>query len=57
MRFGVSAASGLSQAMPIKCDGEPAANRGPLPNRFVSFGTATATAKLTSVIGRKAMPA
>ena len=57
IRYEVSAERRLSQAIPIRVTVRPHANSRPLPRRWVSRGTPTATAKLTTVIGRKARPA
>jgi hypothetical protein len=49
--------SRLSHTMPTRVTASPAASSRPLPYRRVSLGTSSATAKLTTVIGRKAAPA
>src|SRR5438105_6260427 len=41
--------------MPMAVMARPVASSGPVPNRLVSLGVATATA--TTVIGKEAMPA
>jgi hypothetical protein len=43
--------------MPISVIARPPASTRALPNRCVSLGIATATAKFASVIGRNARPA
>ena len=57
LRYASPACSRLSQAIPASVTAIPAASNIALPNLRVSRGTAIATAKLTTVIGKNPSPA